>query len=110
MMVPTGNSSGQSWKFIPQSDGTYKMSCKWKGKGKVIDVINDGNNNNYNANNGYYNNGYNQVYNNNYNYNNGYNNDDKYVDSNAYNNNNNGTIMPFPNGSIIIGPMLSASG
>lgn len=45
MMAPTSNANGQFWKFHVQGDDVFKLSTKWQGDNKVIDVINDGVNN-----------------------------------------------------------------
>lgn len=44
-LAPTGNFTGQYWRFTSLGNGFYKMSTQFLGTGKSLDVVNDGKNN-----------------------------------------------------------------
>jgi len=44
-LAPTGNYSGQNWRFTSVGNGYYKLTTQWLGEGKSLDVVNDGRNN-----------------------------------------------------------------
>ena len=44
-LAPTGDYSGQSWRFQSVGNGYYRLTTSWQGPGISLDVVNDGRNN-----------------------------------------------------------------
>jgi len=42
VLAPSGNFSGQYWRFTRFGDGYYRMTTLWLGEQRSLDIINDG--------------------------------------------------------------------